>query len=202
MQSHVKMITMRTYIYLIFLISLFGCKSSDHKCSDTEIFLSEFTKGFSKELPPANSNILFFIKSDDNRLIKLNNIELCNLYNGSYDKKNSFKEFICNLYNEKIYLSKALIEKKISRCQFYKLDNNIERLNLALLKKNFCTERNMKLSLNQNVNESTRFTILYLFFKNKYYISFDDYNGYYLINKSLKKRDSPYNPDYLNSGSH
>lgn len=177
---------MKTYIYLFFVLSLFGCQTNKDKCFDSNIFLSEFTKGISKELPPANPNIFFFLKSEGDNIIMLKKNGLYNLYKGNYINSYSFNEFICSLYQEKLSVKETYLIQKNCKYQIFKLDKNIDNLNIELLKNKFCTEKNNKLLLSNNLKESTRFTILYIFFKNKYYISFDDYSGYFFINERLK----------------
>lgn len=176
---------MKTYLSILIILSLFSCQTNKDKCSDSEIFLSEFTKGFSKEGPPANWDLFFFIKLEGNRITKLNNIGLYDMYNSKYNINYSFKEFLCALFNEKLSLNETDLEQMNNKYIIFTLDKNIEKLSIGLLKTKFCREDNNVFTLNNNLEKNTRFTILYTFFKNKYYISFADDGGDYHIYKKL-----------------
>lgn len=176
---------MKIYIYLFTLLCLFACQTNKDDCKDLEFFLEEFRKGISEKLPPANSNIFLFFKLDGNNIIKLNNIELYDLYEQGYNKNYSFEEFLCKLFDDKLNLKSADFKEKKNQYQILKINSDVEKLNLESLKTKFCVMNKHGLSLNHNLDESTQITVLYVLFKNKYYISFDDYAGEYVIKHKI-----------------
>ena len=178
---HLIIIKMKLYIYLFLVFNLFACQSNKDDCKKSEQFLNEFSKGFSGNLPPPNSNLLMFFKLDDGSLIKVNNIELKSFYKKDYSEKINFNEFLCLLFNGKLLLKKAQFDRINKNYQIVKPNKVIEALDIKSITDKYCTKIDNHLLLKNNTDVNTRLTILYLFFKNKNYISFDNYSGFYMI---------------------
>jgi len=178
---------MKTYLCLFIILSLISCQTKKDKCSDSEIFLSEFSKGISEDGPHSNWHIFFFLKLEGNNIVKLNNMKLYEIYNGKYKSNYSFNEFLCAIFNERLILKETDLGQLYYHDFIFKLDKNIEKLSIVLLKNKFCRGDNNVLRLNFNIEINTRFTILYIFFKNKYYSSFADDGGDYHIYDRLKR---------------
>lgn len=176
------MIKMKLYI----LFSLFACELNKQECRLSEKFLNQFSKGVSEKLPPMNSNLFMFFKLDNQNIIKINNLELYNLYSKEYKKKYNFNEFLCFLFNEEIYLKKESLSNANINFQDIKPNKKIENLNLDLIKNRFCIKVGDYFLLKNSIQDSTRISILYIFFKNKNYVSFDDYSGFYTIRNNLR----------------
>ena len=179
------MTSMKKYVCLIILLVIFGCQENKETCFDSKIFLSEFVKGLSKELPPANSHIFFFLRLKDGRIVKINNIGLYDLYNDRYKNDYSFKMFLCSLFKENLVLSEGSLINKNYKYSVFRANSGIEKTDIEVLKNKFCRGKGDTLMLNNNLSEEDQLTILYVFFKNLYYVSFDDYSGYYFINVKI-----------------
>jgi len=67
-----------------------------------------------------------------------------------------------------------------------KPDRNIDLLKSKELIEKYCEKSDNYLRLKNQFNNDEEITILYTFFRNKKYISFDDYQGYYIIKDSLR----------------
>lgn len=171
---------MKLYIYLFLVFNLFACQSNRNDCKESKKFLYEFSKGFSENLPPPNSNLLMFYKLDDGSIIKVNNVELNSLYQKVYSKKFTFNEFLCLLFKDELLLKKEQFNRD-NRNQIIMPNKEIEALDIKLISNKYCTKIGNHLLLKNSTDVNTRLTILYLFFKNKNYISFDDYSGFYMI---------------------
>jgi len=180
------MIKMRTHFYLLLIFIILACQVKDKECKESEKFLIEFSKGVSEQLPPPNSNLFMFFKLDDNRIMKINNISLYDVYKREYKDRFKFNDFLCSLFNEKIYLKKNLLEQSSKSYVIIKPDRNIDLLKSKELIEKYCEKSDNYLRLKNQFNNDEEITILYTFFRNKKYISFDDYQGYYIIKDSLR----------------
>jgi hypothetical protein len=177
---------MRTHIYLLLLFIIVACQVKYKECKESEKFLIEFSKGVSEKLPPPNSNLLMFFKLDDNSIVEINNIRLYDVYKRGYKDKFKFNDFLCSLVNEKIYLKRNLFEQGNKNYVIIKPNKNIDLLKSKELVEKYCEKLNDYLRLKNQFNNDVKITILYYFFRNKKYISFDDYQGYYIIKDSLR----------------
>ncbi|AUX19141.1 hypothetical protein BZL53_13345 [Flavobacterium columnare] len=180
------MIKMRTHIYLLLIFIIVACQVKDKECKESEKFLIEFSKGVSEKLPPPNSNLFMFFKLDDNSIIKINNISLYDVYKRGYKDKFKFNDFLCSLFNEKIYLKRNLLEQGSKNYVIIKPDKNIDLLKSKELIEKYCEKLDNYHRLKNQFNNDEKITILYTFFRNKKYVSFDDYQGYYIIKDSLR----------------
>ncbi len=186
LKTHLIMIKMRTHIYLLLIFIIVACQVKDKECKESEKFLIEFSKGVSEKLPPPNSNLFMFFKLDDNSIIKINNISLYDVYKRGYKDKFKFNDFLCSLFNEKIYLKRNLLEQGSKNYVIIKPDKNIDLLKSKELIEKYCEKLDNYHRLKNQFNNDEKITILYTFFRNKKYVSFDDYQGYYIIKDSLR----------------
>lgn len=174
------------FIYLCLFFSLLSCSTKSDKCSDSENYLKEFAKGSDEKLPPANPFINFFLRLDNNKIGQFNNIILQHLYYSHYKDELKFDDFICSLYHNKLILDEAVLKEYESELIIFKLDEKIFNLSIQKLTTNFCTEKGSNLILNNNLSDDVKMSVLYTFFKKRYFITFNDSNGYYIISNSLK----------------
>lgn len=180
------MIEMKQYFYLFLVFIIIACQIKDKKFRETEKFLNEFSKGVSERFPPQNSNLLLYFKLDDNSIIEINNIQLYNIYKRQFKDKFKFSEFLYLLFNEKIQLKRNLINQSKRNYINIKPKNDINLLKSKELFNKYCDKSNDYLILKNRLNNEVKFVILYNFFREKKYISFDDYQGYYIIKDNLR----------------
>ncbi|MFT3902964.1 MAG: hypothetical protein QM727_07305 [Niabella sp.] len=178
---------MKWCFYFFLLFNLTACQLTDKDCKKSEDFLKEFNKGISKELPPSNSNLLMLFKLDDRSIIRTNNIELYKVYQRAYEDKFKFSDYLCSLFNEQLYLKKTFFPQNNNgeKYEIVQPNRTVEGLSLNQLISMYCKKEDNHFKLSNNLNHDIELTVLYSFFRNKMYISFDDYEGCYIINDSL-----------------
>lgn len=164
------------------LLILFGCQQRD-QCTDAEGFIHKFSEHVSKGLPSANSNYFFFLKLTNGKILKTNNDMLFKVYLDKHRNQYNFQEFLCALFQEELILDFNSFKKEGDNYQIFNLQDSIVKKDIESIKSNFCKGADENFSLRNNLGLEEKLTVLYVFFKNSYFVSYDDIGGYYLMNK-------------------
>jgi len=135
----------------------------------------------STDLPSHYSEIKFFCKSQDNKIILLDANEFRYIYSKEYSKLD-YRSFLTKLLNQELAIEHYNDKKK------FKIDDDVEKHYLSMDIKDFLNYYCKKLnedeySLKPDIVENQRNSIFYFLFINNYQTSFDDVGGFYIIKK-------------------
>lgn len=152
-------------------------------------FLREYSTGdFESDIPPVNWGYLFFVKIDNGSIIITNNFHLYQIFKKHYSQQFlSFQGFLCSLYKGETILQKEYIDEAAFRNRIvFKNETSFENSDISELRKVYFNDSDY-LKTNVNLTENKVFSLLYHFFKNEYYVFYDDYSGSYSIRNGEKK---------------
>ena len=187
-----KIIEMKHKVILLLLLTFlhFSCQNKNEIYDDElitvfdskakNIFLSSKKKVFPVE------SIVFaelFVKVKSNEFAKTSINELAYFYLEGYGNKyNSFKEFLGDILNQKIYLSKELITKFNYKTKVINLQKVKEYQDLGMdkvLEEYFVKEgKNLMLNYKLKLSREEELALQYYMFLNKRYISSDCLSGF------------------------
>lgn len=180
------MLKIRAIILFTLLFITISCKD---KLSNSENFIQNLSNETDFELPMANESLLIFVLKDD--IVYMTRLRQLYLLKEK-DSKGSkdFDRFLVDVINKNL-LSKE--ELKSSSIDTFKLNREIlsqfEKKGIDYLKKKYCDTTSVKgkLYLKQNLDFNLQQNLMYIFFKNNYYIMQNDYTGKnVLIDKNNK----------------
>lgn len=172
----IKSITM-----ICFVLS---CENKN-KLINSKDFVNKLYNEEDLKLPLVTESAIIFIKVEDEILItSVRN--LIKIKNKNYKYFKNSDEFMFKAINYN-FLKKNDFIKEIT--PIFKLEDKIieeyYKFGLKFLIKNYCVSSNKNLNLKSIPNQNMEDTLLYIFFKNNYYIMEDDYDGVYaLINRN------------------
>ena len=130
--------------------------------------------------PSYYSGIMFFSKSQENRIADLNVYELREIYSKEF-RHLSYKLYLTKLLNQEIAI-------QYNNKKEFKIDDDIDKIYTSMNIDdflNFYCKKTSKDSytLKLSIPKSQRNSIFYFLFINNYLTGFDDIGGIYIINK-------------------
>lgn len=163
---------------LLFLVSFISCNIKQKPIFNKHLI--ENLSNASTDLPSHYSEIIFFCKSQDKKILPLNANEFRDIYSKEFSKLD-YKMFLTKLLNQEIAI------QYINNKEF-KIDDDIEKHYLSMSINNFLNFYCVKTSkdrytLKLSIPENQRNSIFYFLFINNYQTSFDDVGGFYIIKK-------------------
>lgn len=163
-------------IFFFLLVITVSCKK---ELSNNEKFIQNLSDDIDFELPMVNESLMIFIsKSDTICITSLR--QLHSIHEKDNKGFNDFDSFLIEVINNDL-LSKAELEKKSKI--FFILDKTIlsefEQKGIEYLKNTYCETSNTKCKyyIKTNLDLNTRQSIMYIFFKNNYYVMQNDDTG-------------------------
>jgi hypothetical protein len=165
-------------IALIFLV--LSCKNeliNDNK------FIQNLSDDIDFELPMVNESLMIFIKKND--VVFITSLrKLYSIKEKEYKEFKDFDSFLIEVINNDL-LSREKLE--VNSISSFELNNAIvdeyKKKGLNHLKDVYCercnSNKNLYIKTSLDLNEKK--TIMYLFFKNNYYVGEDDYLGKYIL---------------------
>ncbi|MDV6170294.1 hypothetical protein R1T16_17800 [Flavobacterium sp. DG1-102-2] len=175
----------RLYVFIFIVICMISCKTESQKCLESQNYLKAFSKGLNADLPPANAFLIFFISLENGEMMQVNNVVLQHIYFNNYKNDFSFEDFVCLLYSNELKIDATILKKYEERCIVFKLDKHIVNYSTTELKKTFCDNTENYWVLKNNLQKNIQMSVLYTFSKNKFYVSFNDPAGNYVINEKI-----------------
>ena len=166
-------------ILILFSLTVFiSCKIKQNPT-----FNKTLIERISKEsvnYPSYYSRIMFFSKSQDNRIASLNVYELREIYSKEF-RYLSYKLYLTKLFNQEIAI-------QYNNNKEFKIDDDIDKIYTSMNIDdflNFYCKKTSKDSytLKLSIPKSQRSSIFYFLFINNYLTGFDDIGGIYIINK-------------------
>lgn len=169
------------YINILILSLLAGFISCNIKQNPS--FNEMLIERISKEpinCPSYYSGIMFFCKSQDNKIAYLNVYELREVYSKEF-RSLSYKSYLTRLLNQKIAI-------QYNNNKEFKINVDIEKSYTSMNIDDFLNFYCMKTSkdrytLKRDIPKNQRNSIFYFLFINNYQTSFDDYEGTFIIKK-------------------
>jgi len=142
-------------------------------------------------LPPYYLGLDLYVITNNNEIHQTNNNELMIFYKKYYTKKfKSFNQFLDASLNNNFVFDKKLFKEKSYYLESFKLNSKIEKeyhslgFDKFLKKYSKPLSRKQELELNKsNLKTDEYFTIVYLFYINRYDVSSDCYIGKDYIRK-------------------
>ena len=130
--------------------------------------------------PSYYSGIMFFCKSQDNKIASLNVYELREIYSKEFRHLN-YKLYLTKLLNQKIVI-------QYNNKKEFRINEDIEksytRMNIDDFLITYCKKTSKdRYTLKLNIPKSQRYSIFYFLFINNYLTSFDDIGGMFIIKK-------------------
>ena len=174
---------MKTNMMILILFSLTVFISCNLKRNPT--FNKTLIERISKEsvnYPSYYSGIMFFSKSQENRIAALNVYELREIYSKEF-RQLSFKLYLTKLFNQEIAI-------QYNNNKEFRINEDIEKnytsMNIDYFLNFYCKKTSKgSYTLKLNIPKSQRSTIFYFLFINNYLTCFDDIGGFYIINKII-----------------
>lgn len=172
-------------IFIVLLFNLLSCKRG---LNNDEKFIQNLSNDLDFELPIANESLMIFINKNDTVYVtSLRQLYFANEKN--YKRFENFDDFLIKVLNNDL-LTKIELDI-ISKTKFI-LNKNIEiefnQNGLDYFKSNYCEkiDTTKKLYMKNSLAFDIKFSVMYFFFKNNYYVGLDDYLGkYILIDKTI-----------------
>ena len=130
--------------------------------------------------PSYYSGIMFFSKSQENRIADLNVYELREIYSKEFRHLN-YKLYLTKLLNQKIVI-------QYNNNKEFRINEDIEKnytsMNIDYFLNFYCKKTSKdRYTLKLNIPKSQRYSIFYFLFINNYLTSFDDIGGMFIIKK-------------------
>ena len=174
-----------TILQIVFIIGLFSCNTQSKEECIHDNFLHEFSKGdFEADIPPVNMNYLFFVELTNDSIIDTSNLYLYQIYKQHYlEEFSNFHMFLCSLYNNDLFLERDFLNAEILRNGFmFKKGDTFENMDLSELKERYLDDLCF-LEVDVDLSYERKFNLMYLFFRNEYYITHSDLTGLFSIRK-------------------
>ena len=176
---------MKTSLFLfsvLFCFSLITCKQNELVSNKMLNQLSTIENKQDNHI----SEFLYytlFVKVNKDRYYMTDGQELYDIYNDKYKEKYSnYDDFLYDILNQKITLGENVVKvKKTFLLRHYLMSKSLDDiLKVYPISKDKNTYR-----LNVNFKDKDElYSLLYYFFRKKYFISFDDYSGVYVLTPS------------------
>ncbi|MBP2619692.1 hypothetical protein [Chryseobacterium jejuense] len=172
--------------YFLFMLILVSCSKSSIQINDK--FIQEISKINDNEAStisyiPDKATNLIYIRLSDGKLASTNALELENVYQDHY--KNNFQSFyifLKQVLNQKTSINSNDISK--SDVIIFDIDKKIFNQSTSLIKEIYLEkDKEMYYLYPKNLSLNQKQTILYKMFIDNYLISFDDYEGKYIVTK-------------------
>ena len=167
-------------ILLLFPLTVFVSCDLKHKPNFNKHLIENISQA-QTDLPSQYSGIIFFCKSQNNRILPVNANDFRFIYSKEYNKLD-YKSFITKLLNQEIdiqYNQENSFEVNID------VENKYKSLDFNSFMDLYCVKvRNSHFTLKKNVLKSQRNSIFYFLFINNYLTGFDDYKGQFIIAKN------------------
>ena len=163
---------------LVFLTCFISCNiKQDPPFNKT---LIERISKESVNYPSYYSGIMFFCKSQDNKISSLNVYELREIYSKEF-RHLSYKSYLIKLLNQKIVI-------QYNNNKEFAINKDIEKsyssMNIDDFLNFYCKKTSKdRYTLKLNIPKSQRNTIFYFLFINNYLTGFDDIGGFFIIEK-------------------
>ncbi|MEP7094756.1 MAG: hypothetical protein ABI793_11920 [Flavobacterium sp.] len=173
-------------ICITIFFTFLGCKK---ELANDNKFIQNLSDDINFEIPMVNESLMIFVKKND--IVYITSLrQLYSVKEKDFKKFKDFDSFLIEVINNDL-LSKAQLELN-SRSSF-KLNsvivNEFDQKGINYLKDFYCENSKtknkfyLKLNLELNIKQS----VMYVFFKNNYYIMQNDYTGNdVLIDKNLR----------------
>ena len=163
---------------LVFLTCFISCNiKQDPPFNKT---LIERISKESVNYPSYYSGIMFFCKSQDNKISSLNVYELRNIYSKEF-RHLSYKSYLIKLLNQKIVI-------QYNNNKEFRINEDIEKnytsMNIDYFLNFYCKKTSKdSYTLKLSIPKSQRNSIFYFLFINNYLTGFDDIGGFFIIEK-------------------
>ncbi|MFH6988384.1 hypothetical protein ACHRVW_11615 [Flavobacterium collinsii] len=171
--------------FLVILVLLLSCSKEQKNNVD---FIKNLSNDTDFNLPLYNESLKILIDKDD--VIYVTSLrQLYNLKESKHFNYKDFDSFLIEVINNDLLSKDDLV--KISETNF-KIDKEIqekyhkEGLNYLLKEYTEKTKMPNKYYIISDLNVNTKLCLMYLFFRNNYYVMQNDYSGkYVLIDKNI-----------------
>ena len=163
---------------LIFLTCFISCNKKENPPFNKTLI--ERISEESVNYPSYYSGIMFFCKSQDNKIVSLNVYELREIYSKEF-RYLSYNFFLTKLLNQKIAI-------QYNNKKEFNINEDIEKQYISMNTDDFlnfyCRKTSKdRYTLKLNIPKSERSTIFYFLFINNYLTVFDDIGGFFIIEK-------------------
>lgn len=166
-------------------IVVFGCKNELY---NNDRFIQNLSNDIDFEIPMVNESLMIFIKKKDSVYVTSLR-QLYFLKEKKYMNIKDFDSFLVDAINGDILLGKEISENSSFSFSLDKsILNEYKHNGTEYLLNTYCEKAKTgnKFYIKAGLDLILKYTIMYILFKNNYYIMHEDYNGkYVLIDKNL-----------------
>lgn len=174
-------------LLLLFVFVLYSCNKSNIHISDKMIkeiaSINDENKDNSVSYIPEVATNLLYSKLTNGKIVCTNALELESVYIDYYkDNYKTYYDFLTETLNQRININPNQIQKM--DIIVFELDKSVLNKSNDMIKREYF-ERNGKIYsfYSKKMSLDQKQTILYKMFIDNYLISFDDYDGKYIITK-------------------
>lgn len=167
---------------LILIICIFLC-SCKNKLNNDIKFVQNLSNDVHFNIPFYNESLIIFISIDD-IIIQTSLRELYTIKTRKYSKYKDFDSFLVTSLNNNLLIKSDF---SLTSNLVFELNKNImneyNKKGLIYLKETYCEKSNdhkkyyIKSDLNLNIKQS----LMYIFFKNNYYVMQNDHSGKFVL---------------------
>jgi len=147
-------------------------------------FIENLSNDSNFDLPLYNESLMIFVENKDTVYIKSLR-QLFIIKEKKYKEYKNIDDFLFNVLNKNLLVKSDLdniytVSFKINKS----LINEFKEKGLNYFKEEYCeisSIGNNKFYLKSNLNLNNKLNVMYIFFKNNYYVVSDDYSGKYVL---------------------
>ena len=166
-------------ILILFYLTVFSSCNIKQNPPFNKTLIERISKE-SVNYPSYYSRIMFFCKTQDNKIASLNVYELREIYLKDF-RHLSYKLYLSKLLNQKIAI-------QYNNNKEFKINEDFEKsyinMNIDHFLNYYCeTTSKDCYTLKLNIPKNQRSTIFYYLFINNYLTCFDDIGGFFIVNK-------------------
>ncbi|WP_306352566.1 hypothetical protein [Flavobacterium sp. '19STA2R22 D10 B1'] len=163
-------------LFFVLLLITISCKK---ELSNNEKFIQNLSNDVNFELPIVNESLMIFIMKKD--VIYITSLrQLYSIKNKRYKKFKDFDSFLIDAINNDLLSKEELEKNSIDSFKLNKIImNEFKQKGIVYLKDSYCESSNTirKYYLKKDLELNIKQSIMYLFFKNNYYVMQNDYSG-------------------------
>jgi hypothetical protein len=175
----------KTIFLLLLLVITISCKK---ELSNNEKFIQNLSNDINFDLPMVNESLIIFVNKKD--FVYATSLRQLYSIKEKYNKRiRHFDNFLIEVINNNLLSEKEIKDNSIF---FFnpneKILKDFDKKGIEYFKSVYCeiSDTKRKYYIKTNLDLNTRQSIMYIFFKNNYYIMQDDYIGKdVLIDKNL-----------------